>query len=321
MSEHDEGMATDLAHDDEQDPCETGGEQDPEIAYYTDGRPPLKQRIMRAMWFHKWPFLVAQAYEQEVRARQAVCRYQREMAIRESATEHAKGLATRDDLEAMWNEAEDLNEGGKAKRKSLMRDFVSFKRTHIRTQDGRKQEVYAAMAARYWVGERGASDLIAASGFLYQPVLIEDQEEVQADVVQNFRVQVAGAMQQKYGLEVLPASEDLDRIETLFLWEVDDTTVDRIRSYEQGWGVRPKGLDKPASQLTARDIRRLVAMQGHKMKPFGTPLAEDGRTLVDTAQANEGTTLVDVGGHPLRVTHEQAADVIEAGEAKEWKEV
>ena len=261
-------------------------------------RAAIAERITR---YARWEYQRARAWEDEIKARIAVANYHRLMQAQQ---DYERGVVNADQyrrevLDEAWDEAETAMETNRGRRKVLMRDYVSLKRTKVGTKDGQTQPVYAAVAGRYWLGERGASDMIAGSGFLYQPVLIEDKDEVLSDVQQRFRQNVAEQLAQRWGLEVMPASENLDNIEWLVIWECDETTVERVRSFEQGWGVRPKGLDKPASELTGADIRRIVAMQGHKITPHrGTPLtAEESHdammALGHALDEDEGAPLVE----------------------------
>ncbi len=263
-------------------PCEEGGSgegppEGPDLALMARG-------IVRRA---RWGVEVGRAWEDELNARMAATAYQRRMS---SVRSYEEGLVNKDAFEKEWGEVEAAMEAGIGRRRALMRDFVSHKVTHLRTQDGGRQPVYAAMAARHWVGERGASEIIAASGFLYQPVLKQDQAGVLADVQQRFRAAVAAEMQKRLGLTVYPSSPSLDRIEWLVIWEVDDQTVTRIRSFEQGWSGRPEGLDKPASQFGAADVRRLASLHGFKIRPHrGTPLpaADREEELEPTADDQE----------------------------------
>jgi hypothetical protein len=248
----------------------------------------LEKLNMRFRGIRGWECERARAWEDEITSRKAIHRYQTLMKLQE---EHKKGMVTWDEFrkdalgeqteaEQAWEEAEIATETSRGRRKILMRDMISFKRTSVPTKDGGQQPVYAAVAARYWFGDRGASDMISASGFLYQPVLKSDQEDVLLEMKQKFRQQVAQEIQQRVGLEVSPNSPDLDRCEYLVIWEVDDQTVNRIRTYEQGW---VRDTSKPLKEMTGKDISQLARRLGltAPVKPHGTPLLVEAETTPD----------------------------------------
>ena len=102
----------------------------------------LASKIVR---YARWSISKTRAWEDEIRAHMAVASYHRQV---KEANAAKAGVITRDQLDAAWDEAETAMEMDRRRRRNLMRDFVSFRRTHVKTQDGQEQPVYAAMAAR-----------------------------------------------------------------------------------------------------------------------------------------------------------------------------
>jgi hypothetical protein len=242
-----------------------------------------------------WEFERARAWEDEINAYKAVKRYQDLMKAQEAADEHKKGLMTHTQVqealgepteaEQAWEEAEIAQETSRGRRKILMRDYVSFKRTHVPTRDGQRQAIYGAVGARYWVGERGLSDLIAASGFIYQPVLKDDQDDALEEVKENFRKNVCEELQKRYGFEAQPDSLT-DHFEWLVIWEVDENTVSTVKTFEQGW-VRPARMTKNIRDLKggevsqfARQMGLLAPLEPHLGKKIEAPDQEEESVLI-----------------------------------------
>jgi hypothetical protein len=115
--------------------------------------------------------------------------------------------------------------------------------------------LYGGVSARYWAGTPGASDLVSGTAYLWEPIRVADQAEVESELRQAFRQRVAQGIEQQTGL--LVGARDLDRIEYLTIWTAESDLVERCKAFEQGWSaLLPSG--KRARDLTSADIKQLV---------------------------------------------------------------
>jgi hypothetical protein len=121
--------------------------------------------------------------------------------------------------------------------------------------------LYGGIAARYWVGEPGNSDLVAGIGYFYEPIRVADQENVRLELHDAFHHRIVEAVHQSTGLEISP--EDLERTQFLEIWTAEPDLVERCKAFEQGWSaMKPAG--KGVRDLTGRDIAQLFKRTGAK---------------------------------------------------------
>ena len=124
--------------------------------------------------------------------------------------------------------------------------------------------LYGGIAARYWVGEPGTSDLVAGIGYFYEPLLVEDQETVRLEMHEAFQKRVVDAVHERTGLEISP--EDLERVQYLEIWTAEPDLIERCKAFEQGWSaLKPAG--KGVRDLTGKDIAQLFKRTGAGRTP------------------------------------------------------
>lgn len=121
--------------------------------------------------------------------------------------------------------------------------------------------LYGGIAARYWVGEPGNSDLVAGIGYFYEPIRVADQEGVRSEMHEAFQKRVVDAVYERTGLEISPI--DLERIQYLEIWTAEPDLIERCKAFEQGWSaLKPAG--KGVRDLTGADIAQLFRRVGAK---------------------------------------------------------
>ncbi len=119
--------------------------------------------------------------------------------------------------------------------------------------------LYGGIAARYWVGEPGTSDLVAGIGYFYEPLRVEDQENVRLEMHDAFVQRIVDAVHQSTGLEISPG--DLERVQYLEIWTAEPDLIERCKAFEQGWSaLKPPG--KGVRDLTGKDIAQLFKRVG-----------------------------------------------------------
>ena len=129
-------------------------------------------------------------------------------------------------------------------------------------KDATKTTLYGGIAARYWLGAPGESDLIAGIGYFYEPLRVEDQEQVRLEMHNAFVQRIVDAVHQSTGLEISP--EDLERTQFLEIWTAEPDLVERCKAFEQGWSaLKPAG--KGVRDLTGKDIAQLFRRTGAKV--------------------------------------------------------
>ncbi len=122
-----------------------------------------------------------------------------------------------------------------------------------------KTTLYGGIAARYWLGAPGESDLIAGIGYFYEPLRVEDQEQVRLEMHNAFVQRIVDAVHQSTGLEISP--EDLERTQFLEVWTGEPDLIERCKAFEQGWSaLKPAG--KGVRDLTGADIAQLFKRTG-----------------------------------------------------------
>jgi hypothetical protein len=127
------------------------------------------------------------------------------------------------------------------------------------TNDATKTRLYGGIAARYWVGEPGNSDLVAGIGYFYEPLRVEDQENVRLEMHDAFVQRIVDAVHQSTGLEISPG--DLERVQYLEIWTAEPDLIERCKAFEQGWSaLKPPG--KGVRDLTGADIAQLFKRVG-----------------------------------------------------------
>jgi len=135
-------------------------------------------------------------------------------------------------------------------------------------KDATKTTLYGGIAARYWLGLPGESDLVAGIAYLYEPVRVEDKPQVQAELYIAFQQRIVDAIHERTGLEI--SETDLDRVQFLEIWTAEPDLIERCKAFEQGWSaLKPAG--KGVRDLTGADIaqlfRRVGAKQGDERQP------------------------------------------------------
>lgn len=124
-----------------------------------------------------------------------------------------------------------------------------------------KTRLYGGIAARYWLGSPGYSDLIAGIAYLYEPIRVADQESVRQELQDAFYQRIVTAVHESTGLEI--SLEDLERTQFLEVWRADPDLVERCKAFEQGWSaLRVQG--KGVRDLTGADIAQLFRRTGAK---------------------------------------------------------
>ena len=122
-----------------------------------------------------------------------------------------------------------------------------------------KTTLYGGIAARYWLGAPGESDLIAGIGYFYEPLRVEDQETVRLEMHEAFHQRIVTAVHESTGLEISP--EDLERVQYLEIWTAEPDLIERCKAFEQGWSaLRVQG--KGVRDLTGADIAQLFKRVG-----------------------------------------------------------
>jgi hypothetical protein len=121
--------------------------------------------------------------------------------------------------------------------------------------------LYGGIAARYWVGEPGNSDLVAGIGYFYEPIRREDRESVRLEMVEAFHQRIVTAVHESTGLEI--SGDDLTRTQFLEIWTAEPDLIERCKAFEQGWSaLRVQG--KGVRDLTGADIAQLFKRTGAK---------------------------------------------------------
>ena len=129
------------------------------------------------------------------------------------------------------------------------------------TNDATNVRLYGGIAARYWVGSPGVSELVAGSAYLYEPIRVADQESVRLELVEAFHQRVVEGVYQRTGLEI--SSDDLSRTQFLEIWTAEPDLIERCKAFEQGWSaLRVQG--KGVRDLTGADIAQLFKRTGAK---------------------------------------------------------
>lgn len=130
-------------------------------------------------------------------------------------------------------------------------------------KDATKTRLYGGIAARYWVGSPGVSELIAGIGYFYEPIRVADQESVRLEMVEAFQKRVVDAVHERTGLEI--SGDDLARLQMLEIWTAEPDLIERCKAFEQGWSaMKPAG--KGVRDLTGADIAQLFRRVGAKVE-------------------------------------------------------
>jgi hypothetical protein len=128
-------------------------------------------------------------------------------------------------------------------------------------KDATNTRLYGGIAARFWLGSLGVSDLIAGIGYFYEPIRVVDQEQVRLEMHNAFVQRIVDAVHQSTGLEISP--EDLERVQFLEIWTAEPDLIERCKAFEQGWSaLKPAG--KGVRDLTGKDIAQLFRRTGAK---------------------------------------------------------
>jgi hypothetical protein len=126
---------------------------------------------------------------------------------------------------------------------------------------GEAQRLFGGLGCRYWLGEPGASELIAGSMLFWEPIRLEDWGAFLEELQLAFREEVSRRVRAQHGLEVRPEQLDPERLEWLTIREADEALIQRLSSFCQGWSrALPKG--KQLKDLTGSEIGRLARMMG-----------------------------------------------------------
>jgi len=92
-------------------------------------------------------------------------------------------------------------------------------------KDATQTRLYGGIAARYWLGSLGVSDLIAGIGYFYEPIRVADQENVRSEMHDAFVQRIVDAVHESTGLEL--SLLDLDRTQFLEIWTAEPDLVER----------------------------------------------------------------------------------------------
>jgi hypothetical protein len=136
------------------------------------------------------------------------------------------------------------------------------------TKDATNTRLYGGIAARYWLGLPGESDVVAGVAYLYEPIRVADQENVRLELHDAFHHRIVEAVHERTGLEISPG--DLERTQFLEIWTGEPDLIERCKAFEQGWSaMKPAG--KGVRDLTGKDIaqlfRRVGARQDDERQP------------------------------------------------------
>lgn len=124
-------------------------------------------------------------------------------------------------------------------------------------------EVVGGVAARYWLGENGVSDLVGGCLKLYEPVALPDREQVTQELRFRLTLEIARGVAERTGLIMMPGNSGLTRIEWLVL--IGEPTPDveaRLQAFidprviQLPPGVRARDLGPLAIQEMARRLLR-----------------------------------------------------------------